>query len=145
MDNNDLYWGLYKEHVVQARQHEDHRERASALILALAGAAVAFIANDGLDYIDLFMSVPLIPLGLFGVRFAYKHYERNRMHVRIASAYLKHINPDIYQIRREAENEHKEKYPRSNKWSLHRHWEALHLVVSFLGVVISVAILWIKG
>ncbi|NQU34129.1 MAG: hypothetical protein HQ521_12925 [Bacteroidetes bacterium] len=108
MDSDELHWRMYNDHVTQARQHEDQRERMTTLIVVVAAAAMAFISQNGLEYYDLVLSLPLIILGAFGARFSFKHYERNRMHVKIASGYLRSIDNEIYSIREEQEKQHNE-------------------------------------
>lgn len=144
MDADELHWRMYNEHITQARQHEDQRERMTALIVVVAAAAMAFISQDGLEYFDLVLSVPLIILGAFGARFSFKHYERNRMHVKIASGYLLSINNEIYNIRKAHEKQHNKEYPKSNEWSVHKNWEGIHIGVSIIGVLLSVLVIWAK-
>lgn len=132
---------MYNEHVTQARQHEDQRERMTALIVVVAAAVMAFISKAGLEYSDLVLSLPLIILGAFGARFSFKHYERNRMHVKIASGYLLSIDSEIYGIRKSQEDEHNKKYSKSHAWSLHKNWEGIHIAVSIIGILLSVLII----
>lgn len=144
MDRDELNWRMYAEHVTQARQHETQRERMTALIVAIAGAGVAFASQNGLTRSDLLLTLPIIALGIFGASFSRKHYERNRMHVAIASAYLLQIDTDIYKPRNAAEKRHSEKpeFRRLYRRHLHRYWEELCWAVATLGAIASIVVVW---
>ena len=146
MDKDELLWGLYEEHVTQARQHENQRERMTALIVAIAAGVVAFASQTDLARSELLLTVPLILLGIFGAAFSRKHYERNRMHVSIAASYLTRLDPEIYGPRQVGESRHKDdpKYRRSYRWRLHHFWEGLSWAVAILGAVAS-AVIWSNG
>ena len=144
MDKDQLYWGMYQEHVTQARQHEDQRERMTALVVGITTAALAFAAQDGLTWNDLLLTVPLITLGFFGRKFSKKHYERNRLHVKIATEYVKAIDPNIYDLRDKAEATHKLKHNHIFEQRLYVFWEQLHYAVSMLGILASLTIVSVK-
>jgi hypothetical protein len=141
MDKDELNWRLFNEHVLQARQHEGQRERMTTLIVAISAATIAFISQQNLTYSDLLLSIPLILLGIFGARFSYKHYERNRMHVTISEGYLELIDEDILNVRKHREVTHKEKYPKTYHWKLHKYWQGIHIGISIAGLIISTLII----
>jgi hypothetical protein len=144
MEKDQLYWGMYQEHVAQARQHENQRERMTALVVGITTAALAFTAQNGLTWTDLLLTVPLIPLGIFGRQFSHKHYERNRFHVSIAAEYVKEIDSNIYAPRTKAEATHKNKYTHVFDQRLYVFWEQLHYAVALLGVLASLAIVGVQ-
>lgn len=45
MDISDYLWNMYNEHTTQGRHHETQRTAVSTVVLGLAGAVVAFIAQ----------------------------------------------------------------------------------------------------
>ncbi|OUL33516.1 hypothetical protein BV372_16015 [Nostoc sp. T09] len=142
MDKDQLYWGMYQEHVTQARQHENQRERMTSLVVGITTAALAFAAQNGLTWTDLLLTVPLIPLGIFGAQFCRKHYERNRYHVSVSAAYLKNIDPSIYETRDRTKNIHDQddKYKHIVPKRLNIFWERLHYAVAILGILVSLTI-----
>ena len=73
----------YDEHAQQARQHGDQRERATNIILSIAGLLVGLITFAELSLGSLAASLTLIALGVFGIFFSGKHYERFKDHTAI--------------------------------------------------------------
>ena len=83
-DRIESLWKFYDEHATQARQHEDQRERMTAVLVTLAGLLVGFLNADNQSAAyRLLGSGALTILGLGGFLFSLKHYERNRYHARI--------------------------------------------------------------
>ena len=67
---------FYKDHADQARQHEAQRERMTNLILTIAGVLVGLITFSKLALWSLPAALAITVLGIFGIFFAGKHYER---------------------------------------------------------------------
>jgi hypothetical protein len=152
----------YQEHLSQARHHEDQRERMSALVVAVATALVSVTSQGAFGLRTLPLALLLIPLGAFGLAFSGKHYERNRMHTTIARQYLRAIDHELTEpkvsrsptiledIHNAGRAEHKQSSaPRQKReatvtrWRLHTFWNALHILIMVLGVVLSVCIAWV--
>jgi hypothetical protein len=115
--DNQLYESLrmmYREHTDQARHHDTMRERSTAAIVALAaGLATAAIAIVKLawpasSWPALFLSAPIIGLGLLGMLWARSHWENNRQHVEIARAFRRTLE---IQLERDWKKERGEKTP----------------------------------
>ncbi len=73
----------YQEHAEQARQHESQRERMTNIVLAIAGALIGVVTFAELALWSLPAALAIAALGIYGLLFAQKHYERNRYHVYI--------------------------------------------------------------
>lgn len=82
----------YSEQASHARQHEDHRERMTNIILSINGVLVGLITFSNLSIWALTASVSIILLGIYGFLFAGKHYERFRYHNSIMGAIKKEMD-----------------------------------------------------
>jgi hypothetical protein len=82
----DTLQSYYDEHAAQARNHEGQRERATNLILSIAGLLVGFVTFAKLSLWSLPAAICVVLLGIFGFVFAGKHYERFRYHTQIMEA-----------------------------------------------------------
>lgn len=86
MDVSDYLWNMYSEHTSQGRHHETQRTAVSTVVLALAGAVAAVIAQGHFRR-TWPLAAFLISLGLVGALFSQKQAERTRMHITIAGAF----------------------------------------------------------
>jgi hypothetical protein len=122
----------YNEQASQARQHEDHRERMTNIILSINGVLVGFITFSNLSIWSLSASLSIIFLGIYGFLFSGKHYERFRYHNSIMGAIKKemdrtHLNPALQrktlrQIRKEGTSSHYHNFT----WPIFRERKARH-------------------
>ncbi|HTG33085.1 MAG TPA: hypothetical protein VLB76_09155 [Thermoanaerobaculia bacterium] len=153
----EALWNFYTEHANQARQHEDQRERMTALLVALAGIIVGFLTQDkiGREF-RLLASGVLIVLGIFGWLFSLKHYERNRYHSAILGSIRDEVDDEIANpgrvgalnlmaVRARGEGMHYQNYPegprlvqtQANNWiAKHRtyfYWSTVPLLVAVIG------------
>ena len=83
VDVSDYLWNMYNEHTGQGRHHEAQRTAVSTVVLALAGAVVAVIAEGHFQH-PWSLAAFLILLGITGALFSQKQAERTRMHITIA-------------------------------------------------------------
>jgi hypothetical protein len=86
VDVSDYLWNMYNEHTSQGRHHETQRTAVSTVVLALAGAVVAVMAQGHFRH-TWSLAAFLILLGLVGGLFSLKQAERTRMHITIAGAF----------------------------------------------------------
>ncbi len=152
----------YQEHLAQSRHHEDQRERMSALVVAVATALVSVTSQGAFQLRTLPLALLLIPLGGFGLAFGRKLYERNRLHTTIARHYLRaisqelstanrsHSSTDLEEIHNAGREDHKQNFGKREEreasltgWRLHTFWNALHVSIMVLGVILSACIGWI--
>lgn len=156
-------WNFYQEHAAQARQHEDQREHMTSIILLISGALITFVSSHESATIYSFLSsLALIPLGIFGWAFSYKHYERNHIHRAILAKIREAIDeeltspcvpgqnvPTLKQLRDAGELSHYADFPAPRKrpqrnaknWiarcRLNPFWYTVPLLVTILGIVFA--------
>lgn len=94
MDVSNYLWNMYNEHTSQGRHHETQRTAVSTVVLALAGAVVAVIAQGHFRRTWPLAGF-LILLGIVGALFSLKQAERTRMHITIASAFRKRLEQSL--------------------------------------------------
>ena len=142
----DILLVMYKEHADQARQHENQRERMTAVVFTLASAILGLMAiKESSSNVQPWFCVGLIILGLYGAVFSRKHYERNRMHTCILEAYRDELErhfPEapLMKIRSEAKAKHNQTYWLFSRLPLNFFWLLLPLTVSLVGAYL----LWRK-
>lgn len=170
MDISDYLWNMYNEHTSQGRHHETQRTAVSTVVLALAGAVVAVVAQGHFRH-TWPLAAFLVLLGLVGALFSLKQAERTRMHITIAGDFRKQlelslVSPDmtvppqggeivnqlqsigsIARKKHRAEwnwktgkDDKKKREPRDPLFPLYWFFIALNLLVSVLGIAI-----WIVG
>lgn len=99
MDGNEVIWELIKDNFEQGRSHEEMREKTVTLTITIATILVAALAIEsvGKTTLDVFgyhlkiqglIGIILLGLGVFGAFCSQKHYERNRMHIKLAQKFL---------------------------------------------------------
>jgi len=94
VDASDYLWNMYNEHTSQGRHHEAQRTAVSTVVLALAGAVVAVIAQGHFRR-TWPLAAFLILLGLVGALFSQKQAERTRMHITIAGAFRHQLEQSL--------------------------------------------------
>jgi hypothetical protein len=94
VDVSDYLWNMYNEHTSQGRHHETQRTAVSTVVLALAGAVVAVIAQGHFRHIWS-LAAFLILLGLVGALFSLKQAERTRMHITIAGEFRRQLEQSL--------------------------------------------------
>ena len=94
MDVSDYLWRMYNEHTSQGRHHETQRTAVSTVVLALAGAVVAVIAQGHFRQ-TWSLAAFLILLGIVGALFSLKQAERTRMHITIAGAFRQQLEESL--------------------------------------------------
>ena len=142
----DVLQKFYVEHATQARQHETLRDRSTALMVTISAALGGFLGSN-FQRIDAapFKAVAtlVVALGVFGALVSYKHYERNRMHVRIVGALRHRVNAELKKLTgldnevlmSEARSGHEAEFAfhRVRTYSL---WIAINLAVAVVGMVL---------
>jgi hypothetical protein len=147
MNNDEFFrdacWKLYQEHCTHMRHHETQRSTVAASILTIAAVVVGVITFDKqIVPTDLPLSVLLIVLGAFGALFSAKQYERASMHTERARRYRDAIDSmldgaPLKKLKRAADEDHAKAFPRLESLRLNRFWGALYLLLSLLGVALS--------
>jgi len=99
LEKEEFLWRMINEHMTQARHQETLRSSMTTLLITLSGAIIAFITFDKeLTATDLAPAFLLLFLGVFGVLFSAKHYERFNFHISRVRVYRKALEqsfPDV--------------------------------------------------
>lgn len=131
---------LYKDDRLFSQHHESQRTNGSGLVVAVAAGLLGFVSLDNqINASDIASSGLIIGLGVFGMIFTQKHYERSRLHLYRAYQYYHAINRahegvDIEQLRLAANAECEERFRFLNKIKLSSLWMMLHAIVTISGI-----------
>jgi putative transposase len=88
LEKEEYLWRMVNEHMTQARHQETLRSTMTTLLVTLSAAIVGFITFDkDLSSTDLAPSSLLLFLGIFGIFFSAKHYERYNFHIARVRSY----------------------------------------------------------
>jgi hypothetical protein len=144
----DACWKLYAEHCTHVRHHESQRSTVAASILAIASAIIGLVTFDKRIVVsDVPLTVLLLFLGCFGALFSAKQYERSSLHTERARRYRDAVdatldgNP-LKELKREADRAHEHDFPKLEKLRLNKFWVALYLLLSAIGLVLSIIGFW---
>ncbi len=149
-DDTDVLLKLWEEQWMQLRHIESQRTTAGSFVITFSAAIIGFLGAYGLKqtYLvpSLMLAFLLIALGIYGVVISLKLHERSSLHTRQARKWRKQIAllcPDakIEELKNQAKDEHKYKYPIFQKIRLYPLWAVLHILVSISGVAFVVIII----
>ena len=92
-DNVDVWIRMYEEQLRHARHHETLRSQSTNIIVAISAAIVAFLGSDASENTSsTFLGTFLIGINVYGLLMSLKHYERSRLHVKVANAYRRRVS-----------------------------------------------------
>lgn len=155
MDPIEFTWELIKDNFEQARSHEEMREKTVTLTMTLASILIAALAIDGFAASSIhvftftfkFQSVVgllLMGLGIFGGLCSQKHYERNRMHVKLAQRFMAKLAESGFKYPFDVSAEfiaHTEAKDWKAAWAepikLNWLWTGFPLFIALIGLVLS--------
>jgi hypothetical protein len=159
----------YNEHATHARQHEDHRERMTAIVLTFAGVLIGLVTFAGLSLTALPAAISLVVLGIFGLLASGKHYERFRMHTTVMETIRNEMDrvasdpgvepKSLSSLRIAGETKHYDEFSwpwaseatsdrqaNAKAWIARRRtrffWELIHVGVAVIGLAICSAIVY---
>jgi hypothetical protein len=159
----------YNEHATHARQHEDHRERMTAIVLTFASVLIGLVTFAELSLQALPAAISLVLLGIFGLLASGKHYERFRMHTTVMERIRNEMdrvaaNPSITpmslsSLRIAGETQHYDEFSwpwapeatsarqtNAKAWIARRRtrffWELIHVGVALIGLAICGTIVY---
>lgn len=144
MDKSDLYLKLFQEYASEARHHEQQRATVTGFFSALAAGVLTVVGMDkSLSIADLPAALFLVAIGVFGCVFSAKQYERFFVCMERARQYrlaLQDVVPgsNILELKRNADNKAKERFPRLHVMRLGMFWVALHALIAAFGVLLIV-------
>ncbi len=140
--NVELLWRLYEDERSFAKHHESQRTHAAGILITLSMGLIAVVSLDGkLTAVDSIIGLMISVLGVFGVLFNQKHYERSRLHLERGYGYYYAINDrlkslDIESIRIAANTKNANRFPFLTKRRLGNLWVFMHVVSALVGIYI---------
>jgi Ca2+/Na+ antiporter len=146
-NQNSIMICLYQEHLNQARHQENQRSTMSNLILIICSALLAAVTLDkDLSLTDLPLTLFLFSLGVYGAVFSAKYYERFKLHYersRIVRKQLEKIinSIDNKETQKAADIKTRKQFPIMFSLRLYWLWIILMLIISVVGLGLTVAIL----
>jgi hypothetical protein len=156
MDNIEFTWELIKDNFEQARSHEEMREKTVTLTMTIASVLVASLAIDGFakSFLYIFgyglrfqtvVGLMLCGLGVFGALCSQKHYERNRMHVKLAQRFIAALQtsgfalPFDVSVEFEAHTKEKDwKASWAERIKLNWLWTGFPIFIAVIGLVLAI-------
>jgi hypothetical protein len=142
--DTELLLRLYEDERGFSKHHETQRTQSAAILITLSVGLIAIITLDGrVDGYDASVGVVIAILGVFGVFFNRKHYERSRLHLERAYEYyfildtlVENLKLDV--ARRAANSKNADRFVIISHVHLGTMWMAMHLVLSLAGVWITI-------
>ena len=147
MEPKDVYFGLFEEHFSYCRHHETQRATVTGIVVAAAMVLVGIIFNNGkLDPGDIPALISIIVLGVLGLAFSLKSYERYRRHRELYRKFRDEVDKlvcegEISKLSKEAKEDHKSAHPILSRMRGHRLWISVHIMIAALGIVLTISIL----
>jgi len=142
-DASEVLLKFFDEDWRQVRQSEDQRTAFSNIVLLIASAVFGVLTQDGLTHKTLPLTVLLIVLGVFGAIASEKLYERSKLHMELAWAWRRrlyelHTDIQLDRLTNQAEEIHRQRFPRLSRLRLHRIWVTLDLAIAVAGIVLTI-------
>lgn len=143
-DAKDILWSLYQEEREFARHHESQRTQGASLVIGISAGLIAMVSLDGqVNLSDLPSSILLIALGLFGMIFTQKHYERTRLHLYRSYEYYHALDNlladiDLNDLRERANKKNRQRFGWLARLKLSSLWMMLNGVIVVIGLTISI-------
>lgn len=135
---------LYLEHCTHVRHHETQRAMVAASILVIATALLGLVTFDkAIGITDVPLTILLVFLGLFGVMFSAKQYERASLHALRARHYRNAVDATLVgqplkMLKRAADTEQKQKFGYLVKLRLNNFWAVLYILLAVIGCALTV-------
>lgn len=146
--DKDILWKYYEIELNQAINHETSRISITNMILIITGVIISIITFDeNINENDLPLSIFLIIVGVFGIIFNAKSYERFNFHNSRASGYRKLLEKqfpriDFVQSREESDFMNLTKFKYINKLRLNWLWLLLNGFISIFALALTLIILF---
>ncbi len=137
---------VYREERDQGRQSEDQRATLANLVLIIAGALVAFVANLRFQLAAALPAGFIVLLGIYGCLGSLKLSERFQLHQERASKIRRRINelvPDakLEELRHQAAADHRKGNQLFYRIHLSWFWVALHLLIATAGMILLLIVI----
>jgi len=147
----DLLFSLYSENVLQCRHHETQRATVTSSIIAIDTIIIGLITFDkAINATDIPLAILLIILGAFGATFTLKHYERYSLCVERLRQYRKELDEqfgdnEILRLKNIADERHAKRFPNLRKYTHHKFWIFLHVIIAAIAVVLTAIAIFRPG
>lgn len=135
---------VYVENLNSLRHDESERSSISKSFIAISIALIGLIVYDEkITEIDIYASVCVFFLGVFGAVFSVKQWERCYLHLnrtRLIRKKISEIYTDdlIQTLYHEADFKHNNQFPfLSKRVGIHHFWTALYLLLAGLGLFLG--------
>lgn len=140
---NDVLIKLIEEQWTQARHSEEQRATMTNFVIVVDAAILGFIVDRAFTPDLLPLTILLAALGIYGVMFCCKLYERFSSHTNRARKFRDkldelHPNLGIKSLLREADAEHTAQFKWVERIRLNRLWMILHGLIGAAGLLMSV-------
>ena len=146
-EDKEILWNYYQEEMKQAINHESSRASITNMILIIAGVIISIVTyDDSIELNDIPHTVFLIIIGLFGIIFNIKYYERYSFHYSRSKGYRilleeKFSNIDFNSSREKSNTENLSRFKIISKVRLNWLWLILNSMISVFGLVLTLKIL----
>ncbi len=135
---------LYKEQMAYCRHNEAQRGLMTNLLLVISAVILGFMFHQGKLTDNVPLSSLLIVIGVFGVFFSRKHYERWCFHDRLSDEYRKLLEekyPSIVVDRKPIEESLMKEYRFIHLLPLNFLWTIMPFIIAIIGVVTTTIML----
>lgn len=142
--SKEILFALYQDNINQGRHHETQRSTVTSSILAIDTIIIGLITFDKcINGSDVPLTILVTALGIFGAAFTLKHYERYSLHMQRARLYrnkLDELFMDglVLTLKKKADENNDKEFPKLKDLRLHYWWTALHLIVSVIGITLTI-------
>lgn len=142
MDNKeinhfDFYFKMYQEQLSQIRHYELQRSTVTTTIIAISGAIIGIITHKNpFAKNDLYLSVFLIFIGIFGVGFLLRHSHKLQKHINNAYKY----RSLLYSFFNEKQVSEEKEIDNVEWISMRRWWLGINFAVIIIGLILSLQI-----
>lgn len=128
---------LYKEQMAYCRHNEAQRSIMTNLILVISAVILGLIFHEGKLLDNLHFSYLLTILGIFGIFFSQKHYERWRLHDSLSDEYRKLLElkyPTVIVDRQPVFSKLREEHRIIHVIPLNFLWTAIPFIITLIGI-----------
>lgn len=139
----DALWKVYQDNHAYVRHHEVQRSTGATAIIAIASALLAVAAFDrALTISDLPLLAVVMAIGVFGIFFSLKQYERIWLHLDRADGLIREIDRtldgrSVVDLVKAADAGHARRY-RLYPVGMNRFWILFYAFIALVGAVLTV-------
>ncbi|MGB3147498.1 MAG: hypothetical protein WBA91_07040 [Paracoccaceae bacterium] len=140
-NSTELYLRLYEEERAHARFHEEHINSTTNLVALAVSGIVTFSFSDlGFDIKDIFASMAVVLLGLYGIVVTHKKAERRKLHFSRGYEFLKQIKlptgaEDIEKIAKRGDAALEKERPKLYNMRIRTLWSYFHKAIVSFGIL----------